>query len=102
MIAPKLSSIQEYVINIVANDYENMALIVDEAIQWGAKEKNRVAESDVLEAVSGLINNGLIACYRFSESADQFERCEFEAGSAKDLWYYVSTKGKDYLAHQES
>jgi hypothetical protein len=94
----ELEIIRGYVLNAVANDYENLDLIAKEAAQWALEEKSSFSRELLTRALSTLIHDGLVDCYRFSQFQSNYERCEFEIGKLNDLWFYISKKGKGHPA----
>lgn len=94
----ELDIFRGYVLNAVANDYENADLITKEVAQWALEEKKSFSHDMLIRALSTLIQDGLIDCYRFSQSKGNYERCEFEIGKLNDLWFYISKKGKEHPA----
>jgi hypothetical protein len=90
--------IKDYVINVVANDYENLALIVDEVSAWASKEQVAVTRVAILHALHALIGEGLVDSYRFSQSSGQYEPADLASSNLDELWFYVSKRGKARLS----
>jgi hypothetical protein len=90
-----LSPLQNYVVNIVANDYENYALIDKEALGWAAKDGVTASPQGVRDALAAVVRDGLVDCCRFSQG--KYEKVELAALKLEDLWFRVSPKGRACL-----
>lgn len=90
-----LTPLQSYVVNVVANDYENYELINKEVLDWAAKDRTAASPEAVRDALGAVVRDGLVDCYRFSQG--NYERAEFGGSKLEELWFRVSSKGKSYL-----
>lgn len=93
-----LTSLQSYVINVVANDYENYELIKKEVLNWAAKDHAPATPNAVRDALSAVVRDGLVDCYRFSPASGNYERAEFSASKLDELWFRITSKGKPHLS----
>lgn len=89
--------VNDYVINVVANDYENMELISEEVSSWSSSKGRSVSPDLIIDAISELIKEVLIGCFRFSTSSGKYETSDFERDNINDFWFLISTKGKALL-----
>ena len=90
-----LTPLQSYVVNVVADDYENYELISKEVLDWAAEDRTAASPDAVRDALGTVVRDGLVDCYRFS--AGNYERVEFGASRLEELWFRISSKGKAYL-----
>lgn len=90
-----LTPLQSYVVNVVANDYENYELINKEVLDWAAEDRTAASAEAVRDALAAVVRDGLVDCYRFSQG--NYERAEFSGSKLEDLWFRVSSKGKAHL-----
>lgn len=93
-----LPPLQDYVVNVVANDYENYELIEKEVLEWAGRERVPATPNAVRGALVAVVKTGLVDSYRFSAASRSYEKAEFDLAKASDLWFYVSAKGKQYLS----
>jgi aryl-alcohol dehydrogenase-like predicted oxidoreductase len=52
----------------IANDYEELGMIVDEVSAWAAERGISVTPEEILTALTGLVQTGLAKAYRLSSS----------------------------------
>jgi hypothetical protein len=92
-----LTPLQNYVVNVVANDYENYDLVSKEVLDWATKERADANPDTIREALAAVVQDGFVDCYRYSQANGSYERAEFSASKLSELWFYVSSKGKAHL-----
>jgi hypothetical protein len=95
-----LDRIRDYIINVVANDYENFGLIVDEVSAWASKDGMAVSPEEIMQALTSLVSDGLVDSYQFSHSSGGYELCDLASSNLTDRWFYVSKTGKAHLNAQ--
>jgi hypothetical protein len=95
-----LDAVKDYVINVVANDYENLELITKEVSSWASSEGRSVTPALIVDAISELVKEGLVGCFRFSTSSGKYETTDFKRDKTEELWFLISSSGKKLLAAQ--
>ena len=93
-----LAFLTDYVLNAVANDYENLDQISIDASRWAQEDNRTFSQEMLVRAISGLVTDGLVNCYKFSPSLGTYKHCEFDAEIASDLWYLITNAGKKHPA----
>jgi hypothetical protein len=92
-----LDHMKDYVLNTVADDYENFDIISTEVAAWAAKEGDIFSKELLATSISQLINDGVVNCYRFSTTNQKYEFAQFEQNKLNELWFYISEEGKKHL-----
>jgi hypothetical protein len=88
--------IQGLVMDSIADDYEDLSMVVREVSTWASERGSSVAKSDIKKALLDLIRDGLAAAYRLTPStrekiqgrpeSDMLGKCHFlltEEGQAE-------------------
>lgn len=93
-----LEDAREYVINVVANDYESIATVRAEAIEWAAEAGKDLSESAVAEALFGLVGDGLVDCFEYRPEKNRYEKASLDPSRVGQYWYFVSKLGARSLS----
>jgi len=93
----QLDIVKEHVIDVVVVDYEDMEHITTEVADAAASEGQAVSIELISDAISDLVNEGLVDCFRFSKSAGKYKSVDFDPKRV-DLWFRISAKGRRLLA----
>ncbi len=93
------SQMRDPVLNAIADDYESIETIL-EAVR---KFDDPMATADqVTDALSDLIKDGLAQAYDLSPWPPHVKMVDFELSRALELWFYVTSKGKDLVRLQNA
>jgi hypothetical protein len=90
--------VREYVINLVANDYESMATVRDEAIKWAVEEGKDLSESAVVQALLDLVRDGFVDCFEYRPEENRYEKTSLDPSRIAQYWYFVSKLGARSLS----
>lgn len=88
---------REYVLNVVANDYESLDMVIAEVSEWANEEGKRLNTPAITEALFSLVDDGLIDCFVYRPEKSCYERSSVNKNRGGEYWYYVSELGKRSL-----
>jgi hypothetical protein len=95
-----LDLVKEHVIDVVVVDFENMEHIATEVADAAASEGQEVSVELISDAVSELVKEGLVDCFRFSRLVGKYRHVDFDRRRLGGLWFRISRKGKRMIARQ--
>lgn len=91
------TSIQDWVLWAIADDYESLEIIFVEVNKWTPKRGRRITRQQIIRALERLIREGSAEAYLLSSQPPYNQPVEFLAKDAEGLWFYVTPKGKDLV-----
>jgi hypothetical protein len=99
----RFSAVLELVLNAIADDYENLEIILKTINQWyrgvlelegwKALEAVPVSRPEVVKALRELTQEGFAQACIYHAETKQFRPVSFRHDKAGVLWYYVTDKG---------
>lgn len=97
------SAILELVLDAIADDYENVEIILRKINQcyrdepglkgWKALDAVPVSRPEAISALRELTQEGFARACTYDPETKQYQTVNFHAGSAGVLWFYVTEKG---------
>jgi hypothetical protein len=101
----RAAAILELVLNAIADDYENLEIIlrtinqcyqdVSELKDWRALHAVPVSRPEVIKALRDLTEEGFAQACVYDAGTKQFQAVSFRQNEAGVLWFYVTDKGLD-------
>lgn len=93
------TSIQDWVLWAIADDYESLEIIFEEINKWRPKRSRGVTRQEIIRALKQIIREGSAQAYILSSQPPYAQPVEFLAKDAEALWFYVTPKGKLLVKH---
>lgn len=95
--------LKEYVLGAISDDYESLETLLVEIAYWAEQSGATVNIQEVVEALEGLIREGLAEAFSFPGKPPWVaQSTPYSADHVGDLWFYVTPKGKQMaIALQE-
>ncbi|MEP7362142.1 MAG: hypothetical protein ABI972_02720 [Acidobacteriota bacterium] len=87
------------VLNAIADDYEDLEIILVDAGKWAERDRIDFTEGGVRESLVELIQAGLARAYEYSQAAQRFEVVPIASGPQvkEDHWFLITAEGKKLL-----
>jgi hypothetical protein len=87
--------VRALVMDAIANDYEEPGVIVDEVSAWAGERGVSVTTTEILAALTGLVQTGLAKAYRLSASrpAEEVHGLQ-QIHRETDCYFLLSPEGK--------
>ena len=99
----RAAALLELVLDVIADDYENLEIILRTINQWyrdepdlkgwKALEAVPVSRPEVIKSLRVLTDEGFAQAYEYDAETKQFRRVIFREDRAGVLWFYVTDKG---------
>ena len=89
--------IDEFVVEAVANDYENFECVVQQVTKWSARIGLRTTRQELIDALERAIGNGYALAYSLSPQEPHSQVVEFSRARLDELWFYVTPKGREFV-----
>jgi hypothetical protein len=88
------------ILDVIADDYENLAKIVEELNGFASRCGLSLEHSEVSDALRGLIDAGLAKPYRLSQTHEDVDRevRPNEVTELSDYYFWITDKGR--LLHE--
>jgi hypothetical protein len=86
--------IKDSVLNAIADDDENIETILETLQKFDSTATTADQVSDVLNE---LVKDGLARAYELSPWPPHEKLVDFDMGRIRELWFYVTPKGKDLV-----
>ena len=97
--------VRQYVLNAVADDYENLEQIVGSVIHWAFSDGKVVPLTQIMEALIEIVTKGDAKAYVLSPQppySTEFHWStseeQFEASRVWELWYHITEQGKKAIS----
>lgn len=99
----RFEAILELVIDAIADDYEDLEMILTtinewypaepELKDWKALKEVPVSRFEVVKALRELTQEGYAQAYIYDAKASQFQAVDFREDKVRELWMYATPKG---------
>lgn len=87
--------IRMFILDVVCDDYESLQKIFEDAASFSKQFQVDLTPQELVEALAGLIAEGLVDCYRLSPDApNERIRGVPENVSVADHYFYISDEGR--------
>ncbi|MGA7461116.1 MAG: hypothetical protein WBW69_12880 [Candidatus Korobacteraceae bacterium] len=88
------STTKDSVLNAIADDYESVATILETVRKFDEPE---ATAHDISQALEELVREGLAQTYELSPSPPHSKLVDFDVNRADELWFYVTSEGKNLV-----
>ncbi len=89
------TSIRNFVLRAIADDYEDFEMVFSEATKWASEDgRIRVTREEVIRGLEKLIEEGYAKAYLLSSQPPHAKPVPFSAEQIGGLWFYITPKGK--------
>ncbi len=88
------SSLREYALRVIADDYESFEYILENVIELAAEHGGVADREGTLKALETLIRDGFAQAYLLGREA---EPVSYDRDQLDDLWFYLTPKGIDLI-----
>ena len=90
-------SLDEFIIEAVANDYENFECIVEQVTKWTARTGLHANRQELIDALERAIREGYALAYLLSPREPHSQAVDFSRERLDELWFYVTPKGREFV-----
>lgn len=91
-------TVDDYVLDSVADDYESWQLILQSVRQFAKSDHVSIRRSQVLAALESLVAKGLVQPYILrSTLTDWATPVAWDLDRLHELWYYITPAGREKL-----
>jgi hypothetical protein len=90
------------VLSVIADDYESFPIIAHETSEWAGQIGLAVNHEKILDALEGLILEGLAKAYVLSSHKPHAVSVTFSRELSWDHWYWITSDGKQLLEHLQT
>src|SRR4051812_6736725 len=87
----------EYVLDVIADDYESFETIVTEVNRLANERGQYFSEQQICESLSAVMAKGLAKSYELSFTDPQIKEVPFTRENVGGLSYFLSDKGRQYI-----
>jgi hypothetical protein len=91
-------ALYENVLNEEADDYESFEYLLEHSQNWANERGESVTRDEVAAALVRAIREGDAKAYLLSPHPPHSQVAEFSLDRIDDLWFYVTPKGKQFVA----
>jgi len=96
------SILREFVLEAVANLYEDFSGVVEQVQKWGSRNEMTISHAEVSDALDHAIKEGYAQAFFLSPQQPYYEPAEFSTDRIGELWFHVTAKGKTFVNHLSS
>jgi hypothetical protein len=93
------SRVKHYLLNSMANDYEDLEILFDEVSKL-APVGQAPSRMETIEALEQLVNEGLAQAYILSPGSPHARPVSFRRNDVDNLWFYVTPEGKKLIVSE--
>ena len=91
-------ALYENVLSEMADDYESFEYLLEHSQRWATQKGESVTRDAVAAVLGRAIREGNAKAYLFSPQPPHSQAVEFSLDRIDDLWFYVTPKGKEFVA----
>lgn len=95
-------TLDEFVIEAVANDYEMFECIVEQITKWSLQVGLNTGREELIDTLGRAIRGGYALAYLLSPREPHSQVVEFSRARIDELWFYVTPKGKEFARALQS
>jgi uncharacterized protein len=96
-MSSNLELLKEYVINTVANDYENFEMLSQQIRQWPAEYQASYSSAALVEALNQAIREGEVVSHLYDATLGRMKPESLDVGRIDEYWFLASEKAKRAL-----
>jgi len=78
----------------MADDYENLELIIRDVTNWGKNKEIFPTRTEIVNAIESVIARGYAKSFLLSSHPPHSTPVEFDPNRVADLYYYLTPAGK--------
>ncbi len=90
-------SLDEFIIEAVANDYENFECIVGQVTKWTARTGLHTNRQELIDSLERAVREGYALAYLLSPREPHSQVVDFSRARIDELWFYVTPKGREFV-----
>jgi hypothetical protein len=89
------------VLEAVANDYEELEMIVSEIVKWAGSINDAPNRNQIEYALMVSIADKDVEAYEYSEKSCRYIPTSADSQTLHTLWFYITEQGKERLQRLE-
>src|ERR1700722_17851640 len=89
--------IRDLLLNSMAEDYENLQIIIRDVTNWGERRHVRPTRTEVVSAIEKVIADGYAQSFLLSPRPPHSTAVAFDLKRVDDLYFYLTPVGKKIL-----
>jgi hypothetical protein len=101
-MSDKTNFLKDCVVSAASDDYEDFAMIMKDTESIASSRGLTIDAQEVADAVKRAIEEGLLEAFVLSATAPHSIKVEYRADRLRELWYYVTPKGKQAAKGMDS
>jgi len=91
------SQLGRMVLEAVADDYEELEMIISEIVKWTGGEIDATDKNQIELSLMRCIADKDIEAYEYSEKSCRFVPTPSDPQTLHSLWFYITEQGKERL-----
>lgn len=93
--------LRNLVLNGTANLYESFDTLFEQVAKWADEDSVTITQEQVVEGLQQAITEGYVQAYVLASQAPHSTPVSFSRDRVRDLYFYVTPKGKHLVTQQE-
>ncbi len=86
-------TVEDYVLNVIADDYESWLMILKEVRRMSKQDGVTVRRSEILKALDHIVTTGLAKAYVLSSTQPYATIVDWNRDRVREFYYYVTPDG---------
>jgi hypothetical protein len=86
-------TVTDYVLNVIADDYESWFMILKEVRRMSKEYRVTVRRTEILSALERIVTTGLARAYVLSSTQPYATVVDWNGDRFRELYYYVTPEG---------